>query len=193
MANEGTLKKFIADLSAELKERQTITASQPARNDCPVCITLKLSDPCPHLWQSTIKQLATHYGQTENTLRLWVSIARHQGYAVVFVKTDAGEYLHFQANTYEEALTYFDHTNLTLRGITDRKRRVAYSLLDKLQADVEQSELTEELANSYVHINLKRIISECDNILEIIGAPAVSNMRQSGTGAQTEPRGADIR
>lgn len=52
MANEGTLKKFIADLSAELKERQTITASQPARNDCPVCITLKLSDPCPHLSQS---------------------------------------------------------------------------------------------------------------------------------------------
>ena len=182
MKNEGTLKKFIADLSVELKERQTMTAPQPARNNCRVCITLELSNPCPHLWQSTIKQLATRYGQTENTLRLWVSIARHQGYAVVFVKTDAGEYLHFQANTYEEALPYFDHTGLTLRGITTHKRQVAYSLLDK-------PELTEDEANANERINLERIISECDTILEIIGEPAVNrNIRKSDSGVQTETR-----
>ena len=179
-------------MSAELEERQTMTA--PASKDCPVCDALKLSDDCPHLWQSTISQLATHYGQTKNTLRLWVSIARHRGFAVVFVKTQAGEYLHFQANTYEEAIPYFDHTDLTVRGIIEHKRQVAYSLLKKLDAVAYKAELADNAATALKDINLnrtnlKRVISECDNILKIMSTPTVTkNMEQSDAGVQTKTR-----
>lgn len=174
MANKMTLDTFLTDLSAELKQRQTMTA--PASKDCRICNTFNLSDDCPHLWQSTINQLSTHYGQTKNTLRLWVSIARHRGFAVVFVKTHAGEYLHFQANTYAEAIPYFDHTDLTLRGIIQHKQKVAYRLLAKLDAGVDESQLTKKQLNARERIHLKHIITECDGMLKIMDTPVFARI-----------------
>ena len=57
----------------------------------------------------------------------------------------------------------------------------------KLDAGVDESQLTEKQLKARERIHLKHIISECDSMLQIMGAPVITSPTgQSDIGVQTK-------